>query len=112
MGLRLRWGTRFCGGLGGGEFVGDGFGGGHRADGVGEGGSQDAAFGDDCGDVFGGRDVEGRVFDGYAVRSDLDAVDVGDFAGRALLDGDEVAGCGGEIDGVEGRGDVERDAVL
>ena len=37
---------------------------------------------------------------------------MGDFAGIALLDGDEVAVGGGGVDGVERGGDVEGDAVL
>ena len=40
------------------------------------------------------------------------AVGVGDLARVALLDGDEIAVGRGRVDGVEGRGDVERDAVL
>ena len=85
---------------------------GHGADGFGEGGAEDAALGDDGGDVLRRGDVEGGVLDADAVGGDLHAVDVGDFAGGALFDGDVVAGGGGEVDGVEGRGDVEGDAVL
>ena len=47
---------------------------GHGADGFGEGGAEDAAFGDDGGDVFGGGDVEGGVFDADAVGGHLHAV--------------------------------------
>ena len=61
-------------------------------DGFGEGRAQDAALGDDGGDVFRRGDVEGGVLDADAVGRDLDAVDVGDLAGGALFDGDEVAG--------------------
>jgi len=69
-------------------------------------------FGDDGGDVFGGRDVEGGVLDGGAVGGHLLAVGVGDFGGGALLDGDLVAVGGGEVDGGERGGYVEGDAVL
>ena len=81
-------------------------------DGFGEGSAEDAALGDDGGDVLGGGDVEGGVLDGCAVWGHLLAVGVGDFAGGALLDGDEVSVGGGEVDGGPGGGDVEGDAVL
>src|ERR1019366_10329327 len=85
---------------------------GHGADRFRIGRSQDAAFGDDGGDIFGGRHVEGGILDGDAVGRDLNSVDVRDLAGAALLDWDEVAGSGRGVDGVEGRGDVERDSVF
>ncbi len=47
-----------------------------------------------------------------AVGGHLLAVGVGDFGGGALLDGDVVAVGGGEVDGGEGGGYVEGDAVL
>src|SRR5665213_849962 len=85
---------------------------GHGADGLAEGGAEDATLGDDRGDVLRGGDVEGGVFDADAVGGHLDAVGVSDFAGAALLDGDMVSVAGGQVDGVEGSGDVERDAVF
>ena len=51
----------------------------------------DAALGDYGGDVAGGGDVEGGV-GGVYWRGDIDASNVGDFFGAALLDGDFVAG--------------------
>ena len=57
--------------------------------------AEDAAFGDDGGDVLCGSDVEGGIFDGDAVGGHLLAVGVGDLAGVALLDGDEIAVGGG-----------------
>jgi hypothetical protein len=98
--------------LGGGEF-GLGLGRvGCAANGFAEGRAQDAVFGDDCGDVLRGRHVKGGVLDGDAMRGDLAAIDVGDLASAALLNGDQVAGGGFGVDGVERRGDVERDAML
>jgi len=76
------------------------------------GGAEDAALGDDGGDVFGGCDVEGGVADADAVGRELLAAVVRDFDLGALLDGNLVAGGGGQVDGGPGSGDVERDAVL
>src|SRR5580693_10325341 len=74
--------------------------------------AQYSALGDDGGDVLGWGHVEGWVADAYAVGRYLLAGMMRDFLGRALLDGDLVAGGGGEVDrGPRGR-DVERDAVF
>ena len=74
--------------------------------------AENAALGDDSGDVLCGRDVEGGIADADAVRRELFAGVVRDFDGGALLDGDRVAGRSGEVDGGPGRGHIERDAVL
>jgi hypothetical protein len=86
--------------------------GGHGFDGLIVGGCEDAALGDDGRDVLCRGDVEGRVFDGYAVGGHLLAVRVGDLAGDTLLDGDEIAVRGGEVEGGPGGGYVEGDVVL
>jgi hypothetical protein len=81
-------------------------------DGAGEGGAEDAALGDDGGDVLGRGDVEGGVFDACAVGGHLLAVGVGYFAGVALFYRDGAPfGCR-HVYRVEGRGYVEGDAVL
>src|ERR1039458_6104624 len=85
---------------------------GDGANGLGVRRSQNAALGDDGGDVSGGGDVEGGILNRHSVGRDLNAADVRNFAGGALFDGDEVAGRGCKVDGVEGRGDIERDTVL
>src|SRR5271170_6904018 len=90
-----------------------GFGlGGHGLDGFVVGRCEDAALGDDGGDVLGGGDVEGWVFDGYSVGGHLFAVGVGDLAGCTLLDGDEVAVGGSEVERGPGGRNVEGDVVL
>ncbi len=73
---------------------------------------QDAALGDDGGDVASRRDVEGGITDIDSVGRELASAVVRDFDGGALLDGDGIAGGGGEVDGGPGRGDVERDSVF
>ena len=86
------------------------FGGG--ADGLSERRAEIAAVGAVWGGVFGGCDVEGGVGDAVAGGGELDAVEVGAFAGATLFDRDSCAvGCCW-VNGVERRGDVERDAVF
>src|SRR5580698_11324910 len=70
-----------------------------------------AAFGDDGGDVAIGGDVEGGVR-GVDVWRDVDAGDVRDFVGRALFDGNRVAGGEREIESGDGSGDVEGDIIF
>src|SRR6266702_3237976 len=84
----------------------------HVLNGLFVGGAEDAAFGDDGGDVLCGGDVDGGVFDAYAVWGHLLAVGVGDFGRGALFDGDEVAVRGGEVEGRPGGGDVVGNGVL
>ena len=62
----------------------------------------DAAFGDDGGDVGGGRDVKGRVFNADAFGGDGNSEDLGDLGGGALFDGDEIAGGEGQVEGGDG----------
>jgi len=62
--------------------------------------AQHATFGDDSRDVFGRGHVEGRVADAHTVGRHLLAGVVRHFPGRALLDGDLVAGGGGEVERV------------
>src|SRR2546427_7559294 len=75
------------------------------------GGAGDAAFGEDGGDIAGGGDVEGGVR-GVDVGSDADTLEMGDFGGGALFDGNVVAVGDGEIEGGNRRGDVKGDVVL
>jgi hypothetical protein len=108
----MRWGffAACGGGLGGGELW---FGlVRHGADGFVVRSAKDAALGDDGGDVLGRGDVEGGVFDGYAVGGHLLAVGVGDLACVALFDRDAFAGGGLQVEGGPGGGNVEGDAVL
>src|ERR1700743_2024822 len=98
---RVRAGAFFCLVVGGGE----------GAQAVAEGRFGDAAFGDDGGDVFVRRDVEGRVR-GLDIGGDVNAGDVGDFVRAALFDGDGFARGEREIESGDGRGDVEGDVVL
>src|ERR1017187_1021825 len=72
----------------------------------------DAALGDDGRHVFRRRHVESRVFDGHTVGRHLLPCDVSDFPRIALLDGNVVTVRAGEVDGRNGRGHVERDAIL
>ena len=78
----------------------------HALNGLFVGGAEDAAFGDDGGDVLCRGNIEGRVLDGYAVRGHLLAVGVGDLGGGALFDWDEVARAGLEVEGGPGGGDA------
>jgi len=84
----------------------------HCSNGFVVGGAKDAALGDDGGDVLGGGNVEGGVFDGHAVGGHLFAVGVGDFPGVALFDRDAVTRGGLNVEGGPGGGDVEGDAVF
>src|ERR1700677_3906682 len=102
----------YCRRLGGGHF---GFRNGcfrHGPDGLLVWGAQDSAFSDDGSDVSCGSDVEGRVFDGYAVWGHLFAIGVGDLGGGALLDGDAFSGGGLKVEGGPWGGDVKGDAVF
>src|ERR1035438_9119430 len=75
-------------------------------------GAQNATFGDDGGDVFGGRYIERGIADADAVGRELLAAVVRDFESAALLNGDGVAGFSGEIDSGPRGGGVEGDAML
>src|SRR5580698_7407267 len=61
--------------------------------------AENAALGNDGGDILGRGHVEGRVFDSYSVRGHLLAAMVSDFARRPLFDGYVVTTCSFEIDG-------------
>src|SRR5258708_27395621 len=73
--------------------------------------SGDASFGEDGGDVAGGGDVEGGMR-GVDVGGDSNALEMCDFGGGTLLDGDVLAVGDGKIESGNRRGDVERDVVL
>src|SRR5437868_7379619 len=72
----------------------------------------DAAVCDDGGDEFVGRHVEGGVLDGDAFGGETLVAYVCDLARVALLDWDLLARREREINGRDGRGDVEGDVVL
>src|SRR6266487_2611434 len=74
-------------------------------------GPGDAAFGEDGGDVARGGDIKGGMR-GVDVGSDAHALEMGDFGGGALFDGDVLAVGDGKIEGGDGRGDVEGNVVL
>src|SRR6266436_2852777 len=80
-------------------------------EGLGVGGLGAATFGEDGGDVAGGGYVEGGM-GGGDVGSDSNALDVGDFGGAALFDGDVVAVRNGKVESRDRRGDVEGHAVF
>lgn len=61
--------------------------------------AQDAMFGDDGCDVLCRGDVESGVLDGSAGGRHLAAIGVSDFGGATLLNGNEIAVRGSEIDG-------------
>src|SRR5207248_11671982 len=69
------------------------------------------SFGEDGCDIAGGRDVGGGMR-GVDVGCDADALEMRDFGGRALFDGNMVAIGDGEIEGGNGRGNVKGDVVL
>ena len=66
---------------------------GDGANGLGVRRSQNAALGDDGGDVPGGGDVEGGILNRHSVGRDLNAADVRNFAGAALFDEIGRASC-------------------
>jgi hypothetical protein len=63
---------------------------GERAEGIGERSTGDAAFGEDGGDVACGGDVEGGMRS-VNVRSNADALEMRDFGGGTLLDGNVIS---------------------
>src|SRR5258708_24380743 len=71
----------------------------------------DAAFSEDGGEVAGGGDVEGGVR-GVNVRSNADALEMRDFGGGTLLDGNVISVREGEIERGDWRGDIEGHVVL
>src|SRR6266481_272199 len=74
-------------------------------------GPGDAAFGEDGGDVARGGDIKGGMR-GVDVGSDAHALEMGDFGGGALFDGDVLAVGDGKVEGGDGRGDVEGHVVF
>src|SRR5947209_1964439 len=72
----------------------------------------DAAVCDDCGDEFCGRHVEGGVLDGDAFGGEALVAYVRDLARVALFNRDLFARGEREVNGRDGRGDVEGDGVL
>ena len=85
--------------------------GGQRFQGVHIGGASDAAFGENCGDVASRGDVKSGM-SGVDVGGDADILDVGDFFGGALFDGDVVAVGDGKIESGDGSSDIEGDIVF
>ena len=75
------------------------------------GGAGDAAFGEDGGDIAGGRDVE-RGMRRVDVGGDAHALEMSDFGDGTLFDGDAIAIGDGKIEGGDRGSDVEGDAVL
>src|SRR5258708_3491811 len=84
---------------------------GERAESIPERSTGDAAFSEDGGDVAGGGDVEGGVR-GVNVRSNADALEMRDFGGGTLLDGNVISVREGEIERGDWRGDIEGHVVL
>ena len=77
----------------------------------GEGGIDDAVFGDDGGDEFGGGDVEGGVENRGVRGCDGDAFDSGDFPGFPLFDRDVFTTLSGKVNGAGGSDAVEGDGM-
>src|SRR5579884_2505325 len=84
---------------------------GEGAQGFGVGGEGDAALSENGGDVTVRSDVEGGMRGGN-VRRNTHALNLRDFGGGALLDGNVLAIGNGEIEGGDRRSNVERHVVF
>ena len=78
---------------------------------IGERGAGDAAFGEDGGDVARGGDVECGM-GGVYVGGDANALEMSDFGGGTLFDGDVLAIGDGKIKSGNRGGDVKGDVVF